>query len=68
MTDFAALEEEAKKGVTIVKCLAVDHCHQTGKVRGLLCSRCNTAIGMLACPTIVQAAAAYVAKHKEEGS
>jgi hypothetical protein len=27
------------------KRLAVDHCHQTNNIRGLLCSHCNTGLG-----------------------
>lgn len=29
------------------KFLSVDHCHKTGKVRGIVCSTCNSIIGFI---------------------
>jgi hypothetical protein len=29
------------------KGLVVDHCHETGIISGILCSRCNSALGLL---------------------
>ena len=29
------------------RAFAADHCHDTGKPRGILCNKCNTGIGML---------------------
>jgi hypothetical protein len=41
--------------------LSVDHCHATGKVRGLLCRACNMAIGALRDdPKILDRAANYL--------
>ncbi len=43
---------------------AVDHCHVTGAVRGLLCITCNTGIGGLRDdPAIVRAALAYLERN-----
>src|SRR5229473_1068090 len=41
--------------------LSVDHCHVTGKIRGLLCKRCNTNIaGFAEAPSLLRRAAAYL--------
>lgn len=39
----------------------VDHCHETGKVRGILCQVCNSGIGMFRdSPEILRAAIDYL--------
>lgn len=39
----------------------VDHCHLTGKVRGLLCTHCNRSIGSVAeTPAMLQRLTAYL--------
>lgn len=46
--------------------LAVDHCHVTGKVRGLLCSRCNKMLGLSSDSLeILMKAREYLAKSQE---
>jgi len=44
--------------------LAIDHCHKTDNVRGLLCNRCNRALGLLQDDiTVLLSAIKYLETH-----
>jgi hypothetical protein len=70
--DFERLLEE-QKGMCAI-CMEVfshrlpphiDHCHTTGQVRGLLCGKCNTALGQfLDSPEILYEAIEYITRNK----
>jgi hypothetical protein len=46
--------------------LAVDHNHNTGKIRGLLCMTCNRALGLFKdSPELLEKAKQYILESKE---
>ncbi len=60
-------ETKARRGKVID--LSVDHDHETGKIRELLCHSCNVAIGHLRHnPELIDKAAAYLRRHRGKNS
>ena len=56
-----------REGLHHHKRLVIDHDHETGKVRGLICSRCNSAIGFLGDDICnVENLLSYLKKHKNK--
>lgn len=57
---------EGQRGVCAIchgpmKQICVDHCHRTGRVRGLLCSWCNAMLACIDADGFVERALAYIA-------
>lgn len=48
-----------------IKKLSIDHCHKTGKVRGLLCFKCNMGLGYFQDnKTLLNSAIKYLKDHE----
>ena len=75
-TQYAAMLEEQDGRCAICrndldharnKKFAVDHDHRTGAIRGLLCTNCNTAIGLMDDDTDrIEAAIDYLNTHRQK--
>lgn len=81
LSDFIELRELQKDACKICGChleinknsslrskkVAVDHCHRTGRVRGLLCFACNTGLGHFRDDlTLLESAIAYLSASKQQ--
>lgn len=63
----AALLTETPGDRSAEQTICIDHNHSTGKVRGILCGKCNRAIGMLNEDIgLLRSAIAYLESHSPE--
>lgn len=59
-------EKSLNSNTGTLKLLAVDHCHKTNNIRGLLCWRCNGTLGKIEDNIeLLQSMIDYLTKHKE---
>lgn len=47
--------------------MVVDHCHGSSKVRDILCNLCNISLAPIERPGFLEAALAYLERHRSEG-
>ena len=46
--------------------LYVDHCHASGKIRGILCNRCNIGLASIERPGYLKSALSYLERHRSK--
>lgn len=60
--------ERAKRQGVVLR-MPVDHCHETGRIRALLCHSCNRAIGLFGEDVgLMESAIQYLLRHKAEAA
>lgn len=62
------LKPETVKRAGRIRALAVDHDHKTGEIRGLLCNRCNRALGNVQDdPRLLRQMVSYLEPSSQDG-